>query len=338
MVRVEVTTKILWMSIHNVKMKTDFQVLPFYDSLKETSLYDLAFYNYAPKVNFRVYCPYNELLPFKAPITELYCGFILLVKDYNNNKIAEISSEKIKHRIVKKGNQRFVIFEGGIVDCLDLGSCKLPYYIQIGQSFSEWFWVSDTSKMTKFELGNEQDLLTIPYSLGFKQYFWLDTKIGTSEIETFKSSSRDERGDVKTKFTKISETFNFYFFDVPAYMKQVFQSFESISNVKINGYKHEITSLKKQTVVKAKRADDNFQIYEVELSIPSDVENILGYCEEPNYLIDSDCTGVLIPQGGVCFEPNVIQNVEDNCVIEQIVPQPICTENIIDFFAEVTYQ
>ncbi len=320
-------------------MKTDFLVLPFYDSIRKTSLYDRAFYNSAPNVNFRVFCPYNELLPFVAPLVGSSCDFTLYVKDFYNETVAQISSKQMKHKVVKKGSEKFILFSGGVVNCLDLGSCKLPYYIQIGEYFSEWFWVGDTQDMVKFELTNSQDFLTVPYSLEFKQYFWLNTTLGTSEIDTFKVSTRDERGNTRTKFTKMTENFNFYFFGVPAHMKQVFSSFEALEGVKIISKEQTVVSLEKQAVVKPKRADSNFSVYELELTVPSDTVNELSYCETPLYSYDVACVGTITPLLGECAEIGAISGVEVDCETEnELDGVDVCCFDEIDFFATVTYE
>lgn len=311
--------------------------MPFYDSIRKTSLYDRAFYNSAPHVNFRVFCPYNELLPFVAPLVGSSCDFTLYVRDFYNNTVAHITSQQIKHRVIKKGTEKFILFEGGVVNCLDLGSCKTPYYMQIGTYFSEWFWVDNTEDMVKFELTNSQDFLTVPYSLNFKQYFWLNTTFGTSEIDTFKVSTRDERGNTRTKFTKLTENFNFYFFGVPAHMKQVFSSFEALEGVKITSKEQTVIGLEKQAVAKPKRADANFAMYELELTVPSDKINTLSYCEDALFAYDNVCLGVNTVTVSDCFESGGIESMEVVCFDENGIGeiQVQCLQ--YDFYADVIY-
>ena len=320
-------------------MKTEYLVLPFYDNIKKTSLYDNAFYNVAPNVSFRVFCPYNELLPFIAPYAGVNCNFTLQVRDYFGNLYAEIPRTNIKHKIIQKGSEKFIKFEGGVVDCLDLGGCNLPYTIQIGNFFSEWFWVGNTDNLTKFEIGNSQDFLSVPYRLGFKQWFWLDTNFGTSEIETFRTTVRDERGNTQTKFERLTEVFNFFLISVPAHMKQVFASMEVLDEVRVINGEQEVYCIEKQATSKSKRADSNFASYDIELAIPSSKINEFSYCEDPIFAISTDCNGVDSTQPNNCISINKITGIDVDCFdINDIENIDVCCFDEIDFFATVTYK
>ena len=318
-------------------MQASYLVLPFFNDIKKTSLHLSHGYNTSLQSRFKLYSKFDRLLPFVCEVGP-FCTFQVVVRDYNGEVCGSISERQIKHKIIERGVKRYLVYEGERIGCLELGECKLPYSIQIGNFYSEWFWVADnTENLLKIEIGNSTDFKQIPYSIGFKQFFYIESTIGTPEVDSFSVTSRDARGNVQTTYQKLTETYNFYCLNVPPHVKNVINSMEVLDNVSIKGMGEILISEEKQTKVKSKRNEAGFEFYDVEFAVINKDFEEVGVCEISTFT-RTDCF-VEVAEELECFSINAIEETGIDCTpeIEPVITPPIVTEGTIIFFATVTY-
>jgi hypothetical protein len=317
MVRAEVITKT------HKKMKTKYQILPFYASIKETSLFQNQALNNSLRSNFKVFTEFNRLIPFVCQI-ENDCNFEIIVRDYNGQLVGQITKQQIAHRVFTSQGKSYLVYFGDLIGCLELGECKLPYCLQIGNLHSEWFWVSDSiGSLLRFEIGNSSDFSFIPYSLGFKQVFYIESNLGTPEVDSFSVSNRDSKGVVSTTYQKLTETYNIIINNAPAYIKQAFQSFEVLDYLKLSYKGLEVICQEKQAKVTSKRNELGFSFFDIQLSIPSSDFEEIGVCSEVKF----EVTNCLVIEASTtnCIQINAIEEVDINCDA-----QVIDTINVVD--------
>lgn len=318
-------------------MKTNYLLLPFFQEINQTSFFKRQALNSFSDRTFRFYTSYNKLLPFICPISN-DCTFSIIVKDSSGKLITTIKSTQIKHKVFKKGNQNYLVYFGETIPCLEIGECKEAYCLEIGGFFSEWFWVSDNlDSLTKFEVGNSTDFSQIPYSLGFKQIFYLDLNVGTPEVDTFTVSSRDNRGNVTTTYQKLTETFNIFILESPAFFKQFLSSLEVLDYLKITSKTYSFISEERQSKVKSKRNEMGFDFFDLELSVLSNEIQEIGVCSDNQF----DITTCFVDVPTQDCEIQTIEKIEVDCNVESdILDVDIdCLPNTVPviFYATVKY-
>jgi hypothetical protein len=297
-------------------MKSNYQILPFYKDIKETSLFNNQGLNVSLSRSFKVFTEYNRLIPFVCEVNS-DCNFELIIKDFNGELCGIINKSQFKHKVYTSNWKSYLVYNGDEIGCLELGECNLPYTINIGNYYSEWFWVgSDVSKLLKIEIGNEIDLSKIPYSKGFRQVFYLESNLGMPEVDSFSISNRDSKGTVTTTYQKLTETFNLFFNNVPFHVKQVFQSFEVLDFVNLSYGNESVICDEKQAKIKSKRNENGFYFYDVEVSIPNKEVEEIKVCEESKF-VSTSCE-VLTPSIENCIIINPIKDVVFDCEIDNI--------------------
>lgn len=297
-------------------MKTKYQILPFYGDIKETSLFQSQALNSSLRSNFKVYTEFDRLIPFICEIGSDY-NFEILVKDFDGSILGQIKKNQIIHKVFTSGGKSYLVYFGDRIGCLELGECKTPYMVQIGSFYSEWFWVANnTDSLLKIEIGNSTDFSFIPYSLGFKQKFWIESTLGTAEVDSFSVSSRDSKGRTTTTYQKLTETYNLYLNNVPAYLKQVFQSFEVLDSVTLTYKNNQVTCEEKQAKITSKRNELGFTFYDIQVSILSDSYEEIGVCEQSKFTVTN--YEVSIPSETDCVSFNSIETVEVDCNVDSI--------------------
>jgi hypothetical protein len=325
-------------------MKSNYLVIPFFDDVKKTSLYSKQGYNTSLSSKFKIYTEFDRLLPFVCEINSLMvsCDFEVIVRDWNGEVCGRISQSQIKHKIYTKNGKRFIVYGGENIPCLVLGDCKLPYSIQIGNFHSEWFWVTnETSSLLKIELGNETDFNQIPYSLGFKQHFFIESTIGTPDVDSFSITSRDARGNTQTTYQRLVETYNFYLLNVPPHVKNVISSMEVLDSIIIEQSGQTLFSEEKQAKVKSKRNELGFDFYDVEFSVVNKEIEEIGVCEVSKF-VGTNCDTEIASELN-CVPINAISEIDVNCNIDNLIEDVIincdsdCKEETVLFFATVTY-
>ena len=324
-------------------MQASYLVLPFFNDIKKTSLYLSQGYNTSLQSRFKIFTEFDRLLPFVCEVGN-DCNFQIIIRDYNGELCGNIFQNQLVHKLYTKNGKRYVVYNGDKIGCLELGECKLPYSMQIGNFHSEWFWVADsTEKLLKIEIGNSTDFKQIPYSIGFKQHFFIESTIGTPEVDSFSVTSRDSRGNTQTTYQRLTETYNFYCLNVPPHVKNVINSMEVLDSVKINKEGETLVSEEKQTKVKSKRNEAGFEFYDVEFSVVNKEIEEIGICEVPRFTV-TNCV-VQVAEELECFPINAIEVVEFDCAVENEIDniEVDCNngcstiEEEIIFYATVTY-
>ena len=323
-------------------MKQNYLVLPFFDDIKKTSLFARQGYNSSLKSRFKVYSKFDCLLPFVCEVGN-DCNFQIIIRDFNGEICGNIFQSQIKHKIYSKGLKKYLVYNGDRIGCLELGECRLPYSMQIGNFYSEWFWVADdTDNLLKVEIGNSIDFNQIPYSIGFKQWFYLESTIGTPEVDSFSVTNRDTRGRTQTTYQRLVETYNFYLLGVPSHVKNVVTSMEVLDNVTFKRAGQILVAEEKQAKVKSKRNELGFEFYDVELSVVNKEFEEVGVCGTSLFVV----TPCFVDAGNEleCFPMTAIKSVGIDCSTESIIEQIIidcnnteCTKEDIIFYATVTY-
>lgn len=326
-------------------MQSSYLVLPFFNEIKKTSLHLSQGYNTSLQSRFKIFTEFDRLLPFVCEVSALVdvCSFQIIIRDFNGEICGNIFQNQIKHKVYLKNGKRYIVYNGERIGCLELGECKLPYSMQIGNFHSEWFWVADnTEKLLKIELGNSTDFKQIPYSIGFKQHFYIESTIGTPDVDSFSVTSRDARGNVQTTYQRLIETYNFYCMNVPSHVKNVINSMEVLDSVRINGSGEMLVSEEKQTKVKSKRNEAGFEFYDVEFSVVNREIEEVGICDVPRFVV-TPCI-VEVAEELECFPINAIEVVEFDCAVENEIEKieidcdkDCTTEEEIIFYATVTY-
>lgn len=322
-------------------MKSNYLVLPFFDDVAKTSLFQRQGYNTSLSTRFKVYSKFDRLLPFVCEVGP-DCTFQVVVRDLNGEVCGSISEKQLKHKIYEKGGKNYIVYGGERIGCLELGDCQLPYNIQIGKFYSEWFWVADsTDKLIKIELGNSTDFKQIPYSIGFKQFFYIESTIGTPEVDSFSVTSRDARGNTQTTYQRLIETYNFYCINVPPHVKNVINSMEVLDSVSINSSGERLVSEEKQTKVKSKRNEGGFEFYDVEFSVTNKEFEEVDVCEVSTFKI-TPCA-VEFAEELECFGIDAIETVAVTCETTTPVTTGVTPPTTVTptdkpiFYATVTY-
>jgi hypothetical protein len=320
-------------------MKTDYLLLKFHKDLNLTSLKLRQSNNVSLKNQFKIFTTFDRFLPFVCEVQN-DCSFTVKVLDYYGESLIVLSKDQIPHKIYKVQNKQYLVYFGEKIPCLEMGECSIPYSLKINDFYSEFFWVTDRpDQMVKFEIGNSVDFSYIPYSKGFKQIFYLDTSIESPDISTFTVSSKDGRGVVTTTYQKLTETFEFYWFNCPAHFKNFISSFETLDFVKISNFDSEVLSEPRQCKVKSKRNEIGFNYYDLEFSLPNSEYQEIGVCDDSKF--ENTSCFVSVPDDNC--EIQSIKNIEIDCNIESDVSEVLvkCETDIIEeepfFYATIIY-
>lgn len=312
-------------------MKTNFAVLPFYDSIKKTSLIR----NRTNTINVyaKVFTTFNQLLPFVVKLGSS-CIFEIQVFDYDGNEVAKIKSTQMVHKILSNGLDNYLVYNGEPIGCLELGACLLPYVIKVNNQYSEWFFVaSNTASLVKFEISNNKDFWGLPYSHGFKQFFYLDTTLGVPDIDTFTVSSKDERGFSVIKYQKLTPTYNLFLFNIPPHIKQVFSSSEVI-NLTVSDSDTVVISELGTVKATPKRSESSFENYDIELVFSDTQVQEVGVCDD-NVFVSTVCEGISVVNDTDCYKIEVIDEVIVDCELVRFTAKIDYTPTT--FRAEVLY-
>lgn len=304
-----------------------YAILPFYDDFSKLHINNDEVYNFYPYTPFRIYSRSTTLLPFILEGTSIS---YVKIRDIDGNIHAELSQSDISYSVIRKGLKSYIMYNGGIINCLDLEDCK-PYFLEINGKYSELFWVNDSQDLTKIELGNTNSIGDIPYNLGFKQWFWTDHFLPEPEQDIFQIQSKDEQNNVIVKYSKITDLYNLEFYDVPFFVKEVIKTFEVLDDVKLTTASKEVVSLQKQCEVKEKRVEGFKTLFSVEVLIKSDSVIEDSFCSDNVFTIQSSNTVVDKDCPDIAGIDNIISVCEDDGFGD------IVNNCETDFFAEVTY-
>jgi hypothetical protein len=309
-----------------------YLVLPFYDNFSKLHINDEELYNLYPFTPFRIYTRSDRLIPFIAPLSSLFTSII--IRTINGVIAQTITKEDIAHKVIKNGSKKFIVYDGGLINCLALDECE-PYFIQVGNWYSELFWVSDNENLTKIELANKKSIGSVPYELGFKQWFWTDHRLVEPEQDTFQIQTKDEQNNINVRYSKITDTFSFEWYNVPYFIKEVLKSSEIIDTVSITQKDRTIKATAKQSKLKEKRVDGYATLFNLEYSITSDANTEDSYCSDSTFVLDSSYNEVIPTENLNCPPFEGIEEIAVNCLEDGIFG--INTDCDYDFFAEVIY-
>lgn len=306
-------------------------ILPFRDDYKKLHCMNEQFYNFGKFFPFKIYCNKGRFLPFICPFESNVEFFELINQD--GYVVQQINLEDISHYVVASLGRRYFVYSGGTVNCLDLDDCE-PYCIKIGRFYSEFFWVADTEGMTKIEFSNEKSIPNVPYARGFKQWFWTEHKIASPEQNVFQVQTKDELDNVTVTYSKITDTYNFQWYNAPDFVKEFLKSSEVLDKVIISRENLFIECLPKQAKLKESRVEGYTSLFDIEFSIISKDFVEVG-CEDFEFIYD-ESYGTVKPRVNEDCPPSLgIDIVIDVCNEEEAIiniPKKPTT-----FHAEVVY-
>lgn len=292
-----------------MKLISDAQILPFYPSYQQISFNHPALYNVNGR-EFRLITRNTDLLPFLCPLPASYSGdFEIAVWNWKEGHIDfRIGPNQINHKVVTYNNQRYMLFTGGRVGCINLARCT-PYYLQIGDWYSEVFYgEADVSGLMLLRLGNSKNLPGLPYKL-FSQYVYLDGRLPTIEYESFQKSSIDERGNRSVSYSKITKVYNFDWRQVPSFFQGVLASISLLDSVIVSDLFNTIVINPKNSEFKLTEKQDWFSSVTLTLRELDEIES--SYCSNEEFALDTAFPGV--SNAAVCLPDSPIAGVSVAC-------------------------
>lgn len=286
----------------------DFLILPFTNNPQNSYLYSV---NFDYRTCFRVYTKYGELLPFICPVSR--DDFRLEIVDYLGEVVRTYSIDAYLHSFIKKGNQDYLLFPGGPVQCLDLEPCDIPYRIKIDGYYSEYFWIG-LDRMTKFYLSNRTSFKNIPYGIGFAQWFYLQLPITDFSVQVYQNVNKDESGTSNVKYSRIFKSYDLIIFDVPSFVNNIFQAFNAHDSVKITTQAGEVLELEQaETEVKSERHENSFGIYDLTVNFTSTDQTDSKACSVETFTITQELTEVINITTIECVPIERIETTEIDC-------------------------
>ena len=286
----------------------DFLILPFTNNPKNSYLYSV---NFDYKACFRIYTKYGELLPFICPVSRE--DFRLEIVDYYGEVVRTYGIDTYLHSFIKKGNQDYLLFPGGPVQCLDLEPCDIPYRIKIDGYYSEYFWIG-LDGMTKFYLSNRASFKNIPYGIGFAQWFYLQLPITDFSAQVYQNVNKDEAGTSIVKYSRIFKSYDLIIYNVPAWVSNVFQSVNAHDKVTITTQAGEVLELEQAEIeVKSERHENRFGIYDLTVSFTTTEQTDSKACSTETFEIFEQITEVITITIEDCIPIDRIENLEIDC-------------------------
>lgn len=274
-----------------------FSVLPFYTKPEQISILCECRKNWLDFVLCKLYTPNNSFLPFICPINIVTTQgiFEVIIRDIYGTEIQRIPSKSIKHRIIRHTKRSYILYYGDSISCLDL-PCDMGYTIQIGDYYSEAIYAHDNvNKLTKFELANNKSIELIPYGLGFKQFFYLDTYLQNPIIKPFFITTKDERNNVKTNYSKYTQAYSLELKQVPNHLLEVFESFNSLESVTLNGNNISFSLLENASIIKASKSENTCCLYDVNLELSDSNQTEISNCDEEPFDFNAIFLGIETP-------------------------------------------
>ena len=285
----------------------EFLVLPFFKDPKSSYLYSR---NFGVNNCFRIYTKFGELLPFICPVKRT--DFRIEIIDYYGETVRSYPINSYLHKIIKYTGVNYLLFSGGPVQCLDLEPCDIPYRLKIDDYYSEYFWVG-LEGMTKFSLSNHTSIEGIPYGLGFKQWFYLQLPITDFSAEVYQNIVKDEAGGSQVKYTKIYKKYELFLFNVPAWINNIFEALNALSEVKIVTQSEQVLELQQaETDVKSNRHENKFGVYDLVVNFTVSGPDS-GACTETEFTVITDFTEVTNVTVDECLPINKVQKIEIDC-------------------------
>lgn len=294
----------------------DFLVLPFKSSLDELQIFSKDRWNDFPREEFKIYTKNGELLPFICPFNGSL-SYSVKVYNIHGTLLLEVDKTQFKHKILKKNNERYIVFSGGAFPCIDF-DCDVPLYLDIDGKISETFYVFEGSGYTKISFYNSSDIGNIPYSFGFKQWFWIEDNISDFDYENFKVEQKDDKGLDSVKYARIYPIYKLYLYGVPSHIRNLFHSFEVteyISFSDTNGTSFDV--FPQQTKIKSDIQEQRSSLYDLDCTFIVDYSDEITACKDSDFISDPVFTGTINPAPVDCIEYNAIESVELNCIEEQ---------------------
>jgi hypothetical protein len=320
----------------------DFLVLPFKSDVSKLEIFNADRYNDFPKEEFKIYTKQGEMLPFICPIENIGCDGAIEVYTIIGEFLYRIENDQYKHKIIKNGSKKFVMFEGGTLPCFLLPPCNLGYYLKIGNMYSESFYVFEGTGFTKLEVGNATSFKNIPYNLGFKQWFWIQDELYEPNYETYRVDSKDEKGYEYLKYGRLIPNYTIFSYGVPTHIKRFFHSLEMLDTINLTDTSGKVfTVLSNQTKVKSSVQDNRATLFDTELSFVGSESTEQSSCDSSDFILDTTCPAIVEPTIRLCEPITPITDVEVGCLpnpIDDVEVDCCGSNNDIDFFATVTYE
>lgn len=284
-------------------------VLPFREGTQKQHIYDKELYNFFPYLKFPIFTRSNVLLPFTFKL--LYNFNEIYVKDIDGQLVTTIDKSDIQHKIFVKNNEQYLVYSGGKINCLDLDECTF-YYLEIEGYESEYFCVSNSDTLTKITFGNSKSLEDVPYGTGFQQWFWVQHGLVYPDQETFQIQRKDQYNNIEVQFSKITDQYNFEFYGVPYFLKEVFKSTEVLDTVIIESEGRVVKCLPQQAKLKEKRITGFRTIFDLEFSVLEEGTEVTNNCQDEIFTVLGGYEEV-IPSDKDCISNNPILGADIDC-------------------------
>lgn len=294
----------------------DFLVLPFKSSVQDLLIFSKDRWNDFPREEFKIYTKNGELLPFICPFDGVL-NYSVKVYTIKGVLLLTVDKTQFKHKVLNKGDKRFIVFEGGSFPCIDF-DCDVPLYLDINGKISETFYVFEGSGYTKISFYNSSDLGNIPYSFGFKQWFWIDDLISDYDFGNFKVEQKDDKGFDVIKYSRIYPTYKMYLYGVPVHIRNLLHSFEVTEYITFTDTKGKsFDAISQQTQVKSDIQEQRHTLYDIDCTFTVDNSQEITACKESDFISDPVFIGTKTPVSLDCIEYNAIQSIDINCIDEE---------------------
>lgn len=257
---------------------------------------------------FKILSPNNCFIPFVCKI--LNTTFTIEVYDSSMQIVAQIDSKQIKHKVARLNNDNYVIYQGEPINCLEL-ECDY-HYLKIGNMISEPFSVSN-KQLTKIIVSNDFSINSIPYNLGFKQYFYLEEPLSNPTVENLHIAEKDSFGTEKVTNTFVKNNYRLTLYEVPFFIQEFFTHTE-FCQVQYDDCFTLIDFMRKSTRVKIEQDSSIRRRSKLEVLFPRKVVEA-KYCEENTFALLNS-----IQSDGSCIEVEYPITVDTNCEPEEIIP------------------
>ena len=245
------------------------------------------------KSEYPIYCQNSKSLPFLLKMLKSSignnCDFILSIVRADTNAIVFSKQHNLLDYDLFEDETYYyfvfnpIVFDNVLVSCTDY-FMRIVFGANVLMLTSILFVpISNIDSLAKFELGNNIDLLDCAYSTGFKQVFYLPNRFFHSEVKTFEDVKKDDFGNEKLIYRKITESRVAEYQNIHSIFYEVLSSFSMYDSIKVTakGKVYEAISGNISTA-NIKQADKE-NTYNITLSIPYKVIEYSG-CIESNLI------------------------------------------------------